>query len=259
MSAAEDDAAGHDTLLGGRVRHRQRTHGHRSGIEPVLLAAFVPARPGERVLEGGTGSGAGILCLSARVPGLSGLAIELDPELTALARANLALNQANAIAVTQGDLTQLEIGSVFDHAMANPPWHAQAGTASPDPGRALARQARPDLMALWAASLARHLRHRGTLSFIVGAGAVSDCLAGFTRAGCGSHVIHPLWPRAGRPAKLVLLQAVRGGRGPTRIEPGLVLHASGSAYTRAAEDVLRAGKALPLAGQQDAPPSGDTA
>ena len=33
-------------LLGGRVRYAQPRAGFRSGIEPVLLASFVPARPG---------------------------------------------------------------------------------------------------------------------------------------------------------------------------------------------------------------------
>ncbi len=236
--------AGFDTLLAGRVRHRQRAHGHRSGIEPVLLAAFVPARPGERVLEGGTGSGAGLLCVAARVPCITGCAIELDPELASLAAENFALNDCPGLQVLQGDLTRIMPQGVFDHAMANPPWHDAAATQSPDPGRALARKAPADLFTLWAQSLARHLRHRGTLSIIVGAGAVSACLAAFTEAGCGSHVIFPLWPRPGRPAKLVLLQAVRGGRGPTRMEPGLVLHAEGSAYTSAAEDVLRGAQPL---------------
>ena len=47
-------------LLGGRVRYAQPRSGFRSGIEPVLLAAAVPARPGERVLEAGSGAGAAL-------------------------------------------------------------------------------------------------------------------------------------------------------------------------------------------------------
>ena len=57
-------------LLGGRVSYAQPREGFRSGIEPVLLAAAIPARPGEHVLEGGSGAGAALLCLAARVPGL---------------------------------------------------------------------------------------------------------------------------------------------------------------------------------------------
>ena len=233
-----------DSLLGGRVRHRQAADGHRTGIEPVLLAAFVPARPGERVLEGGTGAGAALLCLASRVPGVLGVGLEINAEQAARARENFALNGFDTLIVQHGDLATIEPEGAFDHAMANPPWHTPSATASPDGARTLARQARPGLFALWAARLARTLRHRGTLSFITSAATLSECLAGFSLAGCGSHTILPLWPPEGRPAKLVLLQGVKGGRGPTRILPGLVLHAPGGGYTAAAEAVLRDGHAL---------------
>lgn len=233
-----------DHLLGGRVILHQSSDGHRSGIEPVLLAAFVPAQPGERVLEGGTGAGAALLCLASRVPDLNGVGIEQNPQQVALARRNLAANTRPALQVLEGDLATIDIEGRFDHAMANPPWHQPASTGSPDESRALARQARPGLMALWARRLAAPLRHRGTLSFITSAGTLSECLAAFTLAGCGGHRILPLWPRTGLPAKLVLLQAVRGGRAATQVLPGLVLHAERGFYTEAAERVLRGGEKL---------------
>ncbi|MFT8614000.1 MAG: SAM-dependent methyltransferase, partial [Gluconobacter oxydans] len=34
-------------LLGGRVRYDQFAKGYRPGLEPVLMAASLPARPGE--------------------------------------------------------------------------------------------------------------------------------------------------------------------------------------------------------------------
>lgn len=230
--------------MGGTVRLAQPRHGHRSGIEPVLLAAIVPARVGQRILEGGTGAGAGLLCLAQRVAGISGVGLELDAVMAALARANFAASAASELSVLEGDLALTVPDGVFDHAMANPPWHDAAATQSPDPVRALARHARPGLMALWAQQLAQRLRHRGTLSFITGAGTLTECLAAFTQAGCGSHVVMPLWPRAGRPSKLVLLQGVRGGRGPSRVLPGLVLHDARDGYTEAADAVLRGGAML---------------
>jgi tRNA1Val (adenine37-N6)-methyltransferase len=233
-----------NTLMGGTVRLVQAQSGHRSGIEPVLLASIVPARPGQRILEGGTGVGAGLLCLAHRVPGIEGIGIEMESATAALARANFEMNAASGLAVLEGDLEHVAADGVFDHAMANPPWHNPAATHSPDPTRALARHARPGLMAVWARQLAQGLRHRGTLSFITGAGTLSECLAAFTEAGCGSHVVVPLWPRAGREAKLVLLQGVRGGRAATRVLPGLVLHGRDGGYTEAADAVLRGGAML---------------
>ena len=56
----------------------------------------------------------------------------------------------------------------------------------------------------------------------------------------------PLWPKAGRAAKRVIVRARRGSRAPLRLLPGLVLHEADGRYTRAAEDVLRRGAALSL-------------
>lgn len=46
-----------DALLGGRVRLLQPRRGYRVAVDPVLLAAAVDARPGERVLDLGCGTG----------------------------------------------------------------------------------------------------------------------------------------------------------------------------------------------------------
>lgn len=233
------------TLLGGRVRHAQPAAGHRTGLEPVLLAAAVPARPGERVLEGGTGSGAALLCLAARVAGLRGVGVERDPALAALARANAAANGFDGISLIAGDLLALRPEGVFDHALANPPWHG-AGTASPEPLKETAKRGAPGLIAAWARQLAAPLRHRGTLSLILAAPALPAGLAALAAAGCGSPAVLALWPRPGRPAGLVLVQGIKGGRGPCRVLAGLVLHEEGGGFTAAAEAVLRGGAALSL-------------
>jgi tRNA1(Val) A37 N6-methylase TrmN6 len=234
------------TLLGGRVRHNQPARGHRTGIEPVLLAASIPARLGQRVLEGGSGAGAALLCLAHRVPGVTGLGIERAPELVRLASANAAANGFTGLGFVAADLTTWQADCVFDHAMANPPWHAPASTASPDSGREDAKRAAHGLFVAWARALAAPLRHRGTLTLVVSAGAAMACLAALGDAGCGGLTLMPLWPRAGREAKLVLLRGVKGARGASRILAGLVLHEEDGRFTGVAQAVLREGAALEI-------------
>src|ERR1700735_5572240 len=94
-------------LLGGRVRYAQPRTGFRSGIDPVLLAAAVPARPGERVLEAGSGAGAASLCLAARVAGISGLGVERDPALVEIAARNAAANGWHELAFLAADFADL--------------------------------------------------------------------------------------------------------------------------------------------------------
>ena len=114
-----------DRLLGGRIILRQPVGGFRAAIDPVLLAAAIPAKPGERVLELGAGTGAASLCLARRVAGCEILGLELQPDLAALATGNAETNLlAGQVAFRVGDLlhppADLAAGG-FDHVMANPP------------------------------------------------------------------------------------------------------------------------------------------
>ncbi len=232
------------SLLDGRVRHDQFAHGHRAGLEPVLLAALVPALPGERVLEAGSGSGAGLLCLAARVPNVLGMGIEIDPALVALATANATANGFAGLQFVAQAIESFAREASFDQAFSNPPWRDADGTASPDAARDLARRTREGQLALWIAALARSLRHRGTLTLAVGVAAVPECMSALAASGVGGVRLLPLWPKAGQAAKLILIQARRGARTPMRLDAGLVLHTADGGFTPEANAILRGGGAI---------------
>jgi tRNA1(Val) A37 N6-methylase TrmN6 len=178
----------------------------------------------------------------ARVPGIVGLGIERDAGMAGLARHNVSANGFAAVIET-ADIIGWRSERPYDHAFANPPWHV-GGTSSPEPGRVDAKQARPGLLHDWAASLARGLVRRGTLSVIVPAAAAAEAIDALGAAQCKEVTLIPLWPHAGERAKLVIVQGVREGRGGTTIHQGLVLHAADGAFTPEAEMVLRGGCAL---------------
>ncbi len=233
-------------LLGGRLSYRQPIKGNRTGLEPVLLAASILARPGQRVLEAGTGAGAALLCLQARVQGVQAVGIERDPAMAELARGNLAANGFASARVLTACLHAVgagEVDGLVDHCLANPPWHDAAGTPSPLPDREAARRGAVGLLEAWAGGLSALLRQGGTLTLALPAGQVDSGLTALRRAGCGTLAVFPFWPRAGLPARIVLLRGIKGGRGAASISPGLALHEQ-AGFTDAAEAVLRAGAAL---------------
>ncbi len=234
------------TLLGGKICYRQKVDGYRTGIEPVLLAACVPARPGDRVVEAGTGAGAGLLALSARVGGLSGLGIERDPEMAAIATENLAANDCRGLHVLAQDVTSWHADCAYDHAFANPPWHADAGTQSPSQSRRAAKMAAPGLLSRWTVALSRALRPRGTLSLVLPSALLAEGIAALVDADCREVMLVPFWTRSGEAARLVVLSGVRQGGGGSRLLPGLVLHRADGGYTEEAEFILRSGGGLPF-------------
>ena len=233
-------------LLGGRIRYTQPRDGYRTGIEPVLLAAAVPARAGDRVLEAGTGAGAGLLCLLARVPGLMAIGVEIDPAMAGLARHNLAANGLAAEIVT-GDV--LQGAWAADHVFANPPWHAQRSTASPLPRRQLAKQQSGSGVSGWISVLAASAS--ATMTLILPADRAAAAGAELAAAGLTAVVLQELLPKWDQAAKLALVQA-RRGEAATERRPGFVLHETDGRFTPATEMVLRDGTFFPLP-----PPSGE--
>ncbi len=244
-----------DHLLGGRVRFRQPAQGDRAAIDPVLLAAAVPAQAGDLVLDAGCGSGAASLCLAARVPACRIVALELQPELRRLASDNARRNGLEPrVETVEGDLGRPPphvAGLGFDQVMTNPPHlTAAAATASPVAARARAHVEQLDL-AGWLAGCLRLLRPGGGLTLIHRADRLADVLAAL-RGPLGELVIFPLWPRpGGRPAKRILVQGRKGSRGPLVLAPGLVLHQSDGSFSAGAEAILRRGEALSLRGRVD--------
>ncbi len=231
------------TLLGGRVKYRQFAAGHRSGFEPVLLAAAVPARPGAHVLEAGCGAGAALLCLAHRVPGIFATGLEILPAIAALANENFRMNGFSRLSCTVADAAAPRLGQNYDHIMANPPWHDAAGTRSPNPARARAHHAAPGVLTAWIAGLAPWLKPRGTITLILAVNGFSEAAAALRVHKFGGIAVFPLWPRAGQPARQVIIAARRAGRAPDRILPGLILH-DAAGISPPAEAILRDGQAL---------------
>jgi tRNA1(Val) A37 N6-methylase TrmN6 len=236
-----------DRLLGGRVRLVQPAAGYRVAIDPVILAAAVPVEPGELVLDAGCGSGAAALCLAARVADCRIVGVERQAASVALAKTNLAANDAvGRIEIAAEDLADhaARNAGVYDQVMTNPPFH-EAGrhTPAPDEAKAAAHGESALSLADWITCCGRTLRPGGRLTLIHRADRLGDLLAGLAPAFGAIHIL-PLWPRAGMPAKRLVMSAIKGRKTLPALLPGIVLHAPDGRFTAAAEAILRHGAAL---------------
>lgn len=252
MPGFDDAALSQDAFLGGQVQLLQPIQGYRAGVDPVLLAAAVPARPGDRVLELGCGGGPGLLCLAARVPDLDLTGVELQADYADLARRNAALNSVD-MTVVEADLAALPADlrqQQFDQVIANPPYY-RAGAHSPaqDVGRQIALGGATEL-SVWFDTAARRLCHKGYLHMIQRADRLPEMLEACLGR-LGSLEVLPLAARVGRRAELVLLRARKGGRAGFKLHAPMILH-DGEAHLCDAESyspdiraALRNGCALP--------------
>ncbi|MHA1546978.1 MAG: tRNA1(Val) (adenine(37)-N6)-methyltransferase [Alphaproteobacteria bacterium] len=238
----------HDTLLGGRVQLCQPEKGMRASIDAVFLGAAVPAKTGEHIFEAGIGSGAASLAVLARVPGIQVSGVDIAPNALALAAHNAGLNGwHDTLHLFEMDITRAttqKLGAAgatlpFDHALANPPFnHPGQGRAPASKARQIALAMPPEALEKWVARLAGLVRGGGTVTFIHRADALAALLAKMDRQ-LGALIVLPLAPRAGAPAKRVLVRGTRGSRAPMQLLAPWVLHQAKGDYTCQTQAVLR--------------------
>ena len=241
-----------DDFLGGRLRVLQPRRGYRAGVDPVLLAAAVPAKAGDSVLELGCGVGVASLCLGARVAELDLHGLELQPDYADLARRNAAEN-ALPLTVVTGDLRAMPDvlrQRQFAHVIMNPPYFDRNhGNAAEDAGRDIALAGETPL-AEWIAVGARRVAPRGYLTVIQRIARLPEVLSGLAGR-LGSATVLPIAGRTGRSPELFILQARQDGRAPFHLAAPLVMHdgashtADSESYTPEVAKVLREGAALP--------------
>lgn len=240
-----------DAFLGGRLQIRQPVDGYRAGADPVFLAAAIPATSGETALELGCGVGTALCCLQSRVPGISVLGVERDPDYADMARENCAsLGQtSDIVAADIMDLPAFVTQETFDHVFFNPPFFDRtSGTAAPNLDRELGRGGDVTLLD-WVKIALRRCRSGGSLTFIHRIESLPDAIISLTSRVGDIHVL-PLQPRQGRPAKLFILQAKKGSKAKFQLLAPLVLHKGdthekdGDSYTDAASAILRDGAPL---------------
>lgn len=228
-------------VLNKRVALAQAPEGFRTSMDSVFLAAACPAKPGQRVLDLGCGVGSAGLCVLRRVENVNLTGIDIQPEVVTLAEENATRNAVAAqTRFTCMDIRDFE-GETFDHVICNPPFmEAGEHTPSPLPGKATAMGFGEDDMDLkdWVDCAFRNIQGTGSITIIHRADMLDDIILALGKRFGDTEAI-PLWPKAGREAKRVIVRSRKHRKGGMKILPGLVLHHEDGSPTEQAEAVLR--------------------
>lgn len=233
-------------VLNRRVQLRQPKDGFRTGLDAVMLAAACKAKSRQILLDIGCGVGAAGLCVLARVPDIRLTGIDIQGDHVALARENAALNGVtDQTEFLTADIRDYKAAASFHHVICNPPYQ-KAGTHTPSPFTAKATaHTHPEDIRLedWIACAQRNLEPKGSLTIIHRADKVDIIIRALGKTFGGIEII-PLWPKAGKPAKRVIVRALKDRRSCAALHPGIIIHEKNGDYTQAAEAILRDGAAL---------------
>ncbi|MBF5044096.1 methyltransferase [Aggregicoccus sp. 17bor-14] len=218
----------------------QRRTGYRFNLDSLLLAHFAVQTGGAgrgRIIDLGTGCGIVPLLLSRRLGCTDVTGLELQPGLFSLAQRNVHLNRCeHSVSLVLGDLCQVDQkfgrGS-FAHVLCNPPYRAPAsGRVNTERERALARHELTCALVDVVRAARYLLEARGGLSLVYPVSRFSELATTLKAERLSMRHLRLVHPRPDRPAKLLLLHAVRSSRAPLVVLPPLVVHsAPGPAFS----------------------------
>lgn len=235
-----------NAILNGRLRLLQPKRGHRFGHDAILLAAAVPAQSGQSVAEFGAGVGAASLALLARIDDLHATLFEIDENLCALARENIARNNLTprATAIHRDVMAEMASHSpthateIFHHVFMNPPFNDKTLQASPDPARRQAHAADDTLLRNWVRRASEMLCDDGAVTLIWRAEGLENVLAALKPYFPGVSVIS-VYPAPDRPAIRIIVTGRKGVSSSRSDLPLLTLNNRDLKPSHDAEQIMR--------------------
>lgn len=196
------------------------------GHDAVLLANYIRARKGERLLD--IGAGTGIVALLAHVKtGVNACAVDISERCCALMEKSVARNGlSGTVNVFQADLRQLPDARLpwesFDCAACNPPYFP-SGTESPNLARRQSAHEVSCTLRDVAACARRMLRNGGRLFICYPAAGLSRLCAALEAETLAVKRLRMVRARPGKAPCLILVEAKKGGGSGLVFEDDLIL------------------------------------
>lgn len=212
------------------------------GMDAVLLSGFARIKPGEKVLDLGTGTGIIPILLSAKTQAGHLTGLEIQPESADMAKRSVLLNGLEQrIEIVEGDIkeaSRLFGAAGFDVVTCNPPYMiGQHGLQNPNGPKAIARHEVLCTFEDVAREAARLLRPGGKLYLVHRPFRLAEIISTLL-----AHKLEPkrmqlVYPFVDKEPNMVLLEASRGGNSRMTVEPPLIVYKEPGVYTSEIYDI----------------------
>ena len=234
MMSRSDESS--DAFFDGRITLYQSRAGYRFSLDALLLAHFVTAKTGARVVDLGTGNGVIPLALAALHPSIEVTGIELQPRMVERARRNIAQNELRTrIKIAHGDVRspkQIARAGDFDVAVCNPPYRKSiSGRLSMNEERQAARHELAGGLDEFLRAGAFFLRANGRMAMVYPVVRSVDLLTAMRDAGLEPKCLRMVHSFRGAKASLVLAEAIKGGRSGLEVQASLIVYAGARTYS----------------------------
>lgn len=231
-----------DDLQRNRYRIIQHPGKFCFGMDAVLLSGFVPVKPGERVLDLGTGTGIIPILLAAKTRGEHFTGLEIQEEMAEMAGRSVRLNGLTGrVEIVTGDIreaSRLFRGASFDVVTCNPPYIPSShGLQNPSDVKAIARHEILCTLEDVIREAARCLRPGGRFAMVHRPHRLAEIFAQMERYRLQPKRMKLVHPALNREANMVLLEGVRGGGAWLQVEKPLIVYREPGVYSQEIYDI----------------------
>ena len=225
----------------------QNTKNFCYGIDAVLLAGFARVKPGERVLDMGTGTGIIPILLKAKTPGEHFTGLEIQEESAQMARRSMVYNGLEKdIEIRTGDIR--EAAAIFGRASfsvvtCNPPYMTGShGLVNPHLPKAIARHEVLCTLEDVISQAAQVLEPRGRFYMVHRPFRLAEIMGLMMKYQLEPKRMRLVYPYVDKEPNMVLIEGLLGGNPRITVEKPLIVYERPGVYTDEIREIYGDGR-----------------
>ena len=214
----------------------QSENGFRYGIDAVLLSGFARVKPGENVLDMGTGTGILPILLAAKTQGEYFTGLEIQEKSADMAGRSVAYNRLEErVRIVRGDIKEAAAifgPASFDVVVSNPPYMTgQHGLVNPNEAKAIARHEVLCTLEDLVRETAAVLTSRGRFYLVHRPFRLAEIMGILMKYRLEPKRMQLVYPYVNKEPNMVLLEACKGGNPRIQVEKPLIVYERPGVYT----------------------------
>lgn len=212
------------------------------GMDAVLLSDFARVKPGEKVLDMGTGTGILPILLEAKTEGDHFTGLEIQSESAEMANRSVLLNGlSDKIDIVEGDIkeaAQIFGKGTMNVVTSNPPYMTNHhGLKNPNDAKAIARHELLCSLEDVIAQTAALLKPMGRCYYVHRPFRLVEIITLMRQYKLEPKRMRLVYPFVDKEPNMVLIEGVKGGGSQLTVEAPLIVYEEPGKYTKEIYDI----------------------